>query len=314
MKYDLIKYSDDMAGEWNRFVASSKNGTFLLHRLYLDDHKDRFPDRSVVIRDESGRIVALFPATSTGQGVLSSHGGLTYGGFVMGADTRAQQPLEWLELIAEYARQEGYNRIVYKCIPHIYHRVPAEEDIYALFGMGARLSVCNLASVVPLPGGIASRLGKRAAKRIARFGLAVEQASVAEIWPIIVEDRRVRHNTVPVHSLDEMELLASRFPENIKVFKTVAGGEILAGAVVYLMPETGVMHLQYAAASPEGFDIYAVDAIYHRLVTSLYPDYRWFDFGTSNEDGGRYLNTGMTAHKEEFGGRSVVYMQFAIDL
>ena len=74
------------------------------------------------------------------------------------------------------------------------------------------------------------------------------------------------------------------------------------------------MHLQYAAASPEGFDIYAVDAIYHRLVTSLYPDYRWFDFGTSNEDGGRYLNTGMTAHKEEFGGRSVVYMQFAIDL
>ena len=38
MKYDLIKYSDDMAGEWNRFVASSKNGTFLLNRLYLDYH------------------------------------------------------------------------------------------------------------------------------------------------------------------------------------------------------------------------------------------------------------------------------------
>ena len=314
MKYDLIKYSDDMAGEWNRFVAESKNGTFLLNRMYMDYHGDRFPDRSLVVCDEDGRIVALFPATSIRPDVLSSHGGLTYGGLVLAPGTRAQQPIEWIGMIAEHARREGYGKIVYKCIPHIYHRVPAEEDIYALFRMGARLSVCNLASVVPLPGGISSRLGKRAAKRIARFGLAVESANVEEIWSIIVADRHTRHNTVPVHSLDEMALLASRFPDNIKVFKTVAGGETVAGAVVYLMPETGVMHLQYAAASPAGFDIYAVDAIYHRLVTGLYPEYRWFDFGTSNEDGGRFLNTGMTAHKEEFGGRSVAYMQFTIDL
>ncbi len=46
MKYDLIKYSDDMADEWNRFVASSKNGTFLLNRLYLDYHKE---DRKSVV-------------------------------------------------------------------------------------------------------------------------------------------------------------------------------------------------------------------------------------------------------------------------
>jgi len=34
---------------------------------------------------------------------------------------------------------------------------------------------------------------------------------------------------------------------------------------------------------------------------------KWFDFGISTEDDGRFLNEGLAAYKESFGGRSVVH-------
>ena len=50
------------------------------------------------------------------------------------------------------------------------------------------------------------------------------------------------------------------------------------------------------------------------MIFNIRPDAQWFDFGTSNEDAGRYLNEGMVAHKEEFGGRSIVYDTYSLDL
>ena len=313
--WHIEPYTPAAAAEWDAFTGASKNGTFLLTRPYMDYHADRYPDRSLIIRHSTGRIAALLPATVGGPGVISSHAGLTYGGFILPRDSRAQYPLEWFDTLRPWLRSRGFGTLIYKPVPTIYHRLPAQEDIYALFRSGATMHACNLASVVQLPDGAARRLMHRAALRMARYGITVHRAAdPAEFWQIIVDDRRRRHNTTPVHTLAEMQLLARRFPRDILLLTARRQGRTVAGAVVYLMPASGVMHLQYAAANEEGFDLYAVDAIYHRLVTDICPGYRWFDFGTSNERGGRYLNTGMTAHKEEFGGRPVVYPQYTLTL
>ena len=51
-----------------------------------------------------------------------------------------------LETIASHYKSLGYKRLRYKIIPHIYHRMPTEDDKYALFRLGARC----------LPGGLVS--------------------------------------------------------------------------------------------------------------------------------------------------------------
>lgn len=310
----VIKYSHEMARRWDAFVKASKNGTFLFYRGYMDYHADRFKDNSLIITDDNGEWETILPATVDSDGWLVSHGGLTYGGFVMTPSTRAQDPLVWFDALRRYAGHNGIKGIKYRPTPYIYHTMPADEDLYALFRNGAQIDYFNLATVVTLPDTVSSRLGKRAAKRARKFGITVEETiSVADLWQIIVDDRRRRHNTVPVHSYAEMELLHGRFPENIRLFVACKDGAVVAGAVVYVMPESGVLHLQYAAATEEARDSYAVDAIYHSLVFEVFPGYRYFDFGTSNEDHGRLLNTNMTAHKEEFGGRSVVYQSYSLE-
>ena len=47
----LIKgYDPSMSDEWNRFVASARNATFLFDRGYMEYHSDRFRDASKIGR------------------------------------------------------------------------------------------------------------------------------------------------------------------------------------------------------------------------------------------------------------------------
>ncbi len=304
----ISRYSHSIKSEWDAFVDASKNGTFLFRRDYMEYHADRFPDHSYVFTDDDGRIVALLPATLREGRVLSSHAGLTYGGLVLSDRTSGVNPLVMFDMLREEMRKEELCKLIYKAIPHIYHRQGAEEDLYALFRNNAVLSVRNLSTAINLRNPIASsRLGKRAEKRQRKGNISVNEVeSCRSFWDIIIEDRRIRHNVRPVHTAAELDYLKSRFPDNI-LFYTACdeAGEVLGGAVIYL--DRGVIHLQYAACTQRGKDMYAADVIYHELIFNTLPGNAWFDFGISNEDAGRYLNEGMVHHKEEFGGRSVVY-------
>ena len=116
---------------WDRFIERCKNGVFLFDRDYMDYHADRFEDHSLLFL-EDGELVAVLPANVT-QGLLVSHGGLTFGGVV--SDDRMKTPLmlEVFEAMREHLVGRGIGRMIYKPSPHIYHRMPAEEDLYALF-------------------------------------------------------------------------------------------------------------------------------------------------------------------------------------
>jgi hypothetical protein len=109
----------------------------------------------------------------------------------------------------------------------------------------------------------------------------------------------------PVHSLAELCLLKSRFPENIRLFGTVIGGQLAAGALVY---DCGhIVHTQYLASSDAGRQVGALDFLLLTLIEKYFSDKRYFSFGISTEDSGRLLNAGLISQKEGFGGRGIVH-------
>lgn len=310
----VAPYDSSMKREWDEFVDSSKNATFLLKRDYMEYHSDRFKDQSLVFKNDMGRICALFPANAAGD-VVSSHDGLTYGGLVTGWKHSGCDTLGMMSMLASELRERGFKRLIYKTIPHIYHRFPAEEDLYALFRLGAELKVRNMSTVIDLASSFqSSRLLKRAVKRQVRWGIEVEEVeNVDPFWDIVVTDRWERHRVSPVHTKDEINYLKSKFPDNIRVFVVkLDDGEVLGGAVIYL--DRGVIHLQYAACTPKGKSMYATDVLYRDLIFNRLRGNRYFDFGISNENQGLYLNDGMVHHKEEFGGRSIVYDIYELPL
>ena len=118
-----------------------------------------------------------------------------------------------------------------------------------------------------------------------------------------------RHGATPTHNADEIMLLRSRFPDNIKLFAAFRNGEMLAGVILYIYPTA--VHAQYLASSPTGRETGALDLVVARLIEKYANEKAYFDFGISTENGGRTLNHGLMRQKEGFGGRAVIHQTWA---
>lgn len=305
-------YNPGMATQWDDTVRASRNGTFLHLRQYMDYHSDRFADCSLLARDAAGRIIAVLPAHHAGD-TVASHRGLSYGGWLMTPRADAEAMMEIWPLMADHYRACGYKTLVYKPSPHIFHKYPAEEDLYALFRAGGRLESTLISSVVdntaPLGFDMAAR---QSVRKAARAGVAVgESDNWAGFWNILAALLMERHNARPVHTLAEIQLLHSRFPDNIRLFTATLDGRIVAGVVIYASDTCA--HSQYAATTAEGRALRALPLLYSHIM-ERYAALRYFDFGTSNEDGGRILNTGLIRQKCGFGARAVIYPTFTQQL
>lgn len=309
----LLRYTDDLRERWNLFVEGSKNGTFLFDRDYMEYHRDRFEDQSFVVLDADERWIALFPAARK-DGVTTSHGGLTYGGFVVDSSMTTRAMLEALRSTVDVLASEGMERLRYKTVPGIYHKTPAEEDRYALFRANARLYRRDVLSVVNLRAERkVQERRKRGAKRAERAGVEIRRTDDwAAFWRILETNLADRHDARPVHSCDEIRLLAGRFPRHVVLFGAFRGSELLGGAVMY--ESDLVAHVQYIASTPDGRELSCLDLLFERLIGRDYAEKAWFDFGSSTEDEGRTLNEGLVAQKEGFGARAVAHDFYELDL
>ena len=322
----VVLYSDDRKSEWNECIRKSRCGTFLLERDYMDYHSERFNDCSLMFYSEKGKLLAVLPANIKGTRV-ESHGGLTYGGIVGGLSMTQTKTLEALELAIDYFRNNCHaTELYYKPIPYIYNRYLSDEDLYALFQMGAKLVNRGVSQTIDLlhrPQ--MTTLRQRQLKKAYRMGLYFCQGQTTddwrEFWAVLVEVLKARHGISPVHSIDEMLLLNSRYSENIKLFlvrqpnenKDNDLGTIIAGTVLYLTDN--VVHAQYIAANDDGRANGALSFLFHSLIDSqICCSRQYFDFGISTEENGRILNEGLTFQKEGFGGRAVCYDGYLLSL
>lgn len=294
------------AEDWNAFVAASRNGTFLLDRRYMDYHADRFTDASLVLR-EGSRIVALLPANRIADRLVS-HGGLTYGGLVIAPGVGQGRVDRCFAALLAWARTEAITTLRYKTIPTVYHRAPAEEDRYTLFRLGARLARRDpLTVVAPHGAPEASDLRRRTRRRLQARGevTVAPSGDWAGFWAILEARLAERFAARPTHALDEIRLLAERFPDAISLRAAFVGGVMTAGVVLYETPTA--VHAQYIAGSDEGRAVGALDAVFDAVIAEASAAGRWFDFGISTEDDGRFLNEGLISFKESFGGRTIVH-------
>jgi Acetyltransferase (GNAT) domain len=300
----LRPYAPTDAAAWDALVDRSRNGNLLHRRGYMDYHADRFVDRSLVV-ERGGELVAVFPANIREQ-TVTSHGGLTYAGLISSHALRAEATLALFEQIGSHYRALGVERIVYKAVPHVFHAYPAEEDLYALHRLGARLTRRDLSSVIALRESFRFTPGRRrAVDKARRAGIELQVGTDLEGFHQLLCEALRKHDTVPTHSVAELRLLQSRFPQHIVLHEARHDGALLAGVLLYDFGH--VVHTQYLAASAEGRRLDALSLLLAQLIEGTYATRRHFSFGVSTEQQGQVLNGGLVAQKEYFGARAVVH-------
>ena len=313
----VTRYTPQKHQTWNEFVKQSRQGTFLFDRNYMDYHQDRFHDHSLMIYYKD-KLYALLPANEVvsasnneiPQKELVSHQGLTYGGLLTCNKMTAELTCETFEAIGNYLKQEDFSKLTYKAIPWIYHKIPSEEDLYALIHVGkASLSAREISTTILLQNKLRfSEQRRRGVNKAKKNSLIIRQSSQEDVfafWNILNNNLQQKYHTRPVHSNEELQLLMSRFPENIIGYSVLKDEEVIAGTIIFITPQ--VIHTQYIGASEKGKEEGALDLLFDYLLNQKKWNAPYFDFGKSTEDRGNYLNTNLIHQKEGFGGRGVAY-------
>lgn len=312
-----------MRSLWNTTAARARQATFLFDRGFMDYHADRFRDRSLLFRDAHGKVVALLPACEKPgtPDVIQSHGGLTYGGLLTLPEVTTAMMSEIFDAMLRHYRSEGVRSIEYKPLPHIYQRYPSDEDLYLLFRHNARLTARAIASVIrldaPYPLSTLRRRKAQKAEKTDALYISETNERLPEYWALLDQVLMQHHDTHPVHTLAELQLLTARFPEQIRLVSAYRKEDdaLLAGTLLFVTPK--VVHLQYIAVGDEGRACCALDFLFAELLQRVhrdYPEADYFDFGTCTEEGGRVLNEGLIFQKEGFGARGVCYDCYTLDL
>lgn len=304
--FEIKRYTSQDQTIWDQYVSKARNATFLFYRDYMDYHSNRFHDYSLMFF-KNGRLHSLLPAHSSDD-TFFSHLGLTYGGLIMDINVTIAETCQLFECLNNYLRLKGFRHVQYKAIPWIYHQVPSEEDLYALFWKcGAKLSTRNVGTTIFIQQNLKWRRNHlRQLKKAYLNGITVQRgADIAEFWPVLEQHLWQRYQSKPVHSLAEMQLLQSRFPNNIIQYNAYKEGHIVGGITIYL--SHNVVHAQYSSGNAEGMALGAMEIIYDKIMHEDYPNYAYLDLGSSTEQECSIINEGLISFKEGYGGRAVVY-------
>lgn len=315
---NVVTYGTGDAETWDEVIRRCPKATFLHTRRFLAYHGDRFKDVSLIISDDDGSVVGLFPAAidPADARCIVSHPGITFGGLLHAGALYGEGMLEALEAVRQHYADEGFAVLRYKAVPYIYYQTPSADDLYALFRVGARRYRCDLSCAIDLmhrPEPSSRR--KRGFKKALKQGLEIRDGVpfIEHMWRVLVDNLDRKHGVRPVHSSSEIGYLHSLFPENIKFIVGLLNGQVVAGITLFITPT--VVHAQYIASSETGYEVCALDALLeHCLEKAKVLGVRYFDFGISNEEGGNYLNQGLYQFKVEFGGGGVVHEFYELSM
>ena len=298
---------------WDDFLEKCKNGTFLFKRDFMDYHKSRFDDFSLMIYS-GNKLIALVPANIDLDNVYS-HQGLTYGGILIQSDTKFSEYLEVFSEVLIFLKKKSINNFFVKQIPPIYNLNFNDELDYLSFVADSKNYRKDIISVINLQSDF-----KVAKDRINGYKRGVknllevrEVHDFNEFWnKLLIPNLSKKYSVNPVHSVDEIGLLKSRFKSNIRQFNVYKENEIVAGTTIF--QTKNVVHVQYTASNSKKNILGSLDFLFYKLITDVYSNHKYFDFGTSNERDGKKINQGLMYWKEGFGARSLVQNFYKFDV
>jgi len=310
--FQVCKYTNSKKADWDNFIATAKNATFLFQREFMDYHNDRFEDFSLMVyKDE--KLYAVFPANKNGKNVYS-HQGLTYGSFVLQDSAKLKSTFIAFKELLKFLFEEGIKKLDIRIIPTFYNSLPSDELEYVLYKAGASLVKRDVILLIDYQNKLRFQKNRREGiNKAKRKNLIVKvDGDYEAFWnKILIPNLKEKHNSSPVHSLDEIKLLAARFPNHIKQVNVYQDDKIVAGTTVFLTKK--VIHPQYVSANSNKNELGSLDVLYNFIIDHFIAGRNYFSFNTSSEENGKLLNEGLLFWKESCGARPHVFNNYEIN-
>ena len=278
----------------------------------MDYHKDRFEDFSLLIY-KGKRLYALLPA-NINDDVVYSHQGLTYGSFVLQDSAKLKSTFLAFKEVLKFLFEERIKKLDIRIIPTFYNSLPSDELEYILYKAEASLVKRDMILLIDYQNKLRFQKNRREGiNKAKRKGLLVKvDGDYEKFWnEILIPNLKEKYNTSPVHSLNEIKLLAARFPNHIKQVNVYQDDKIVAGTTVFLTKN--VVHPQYISGNQNKNELGSLDLLMNDVFDHFKEGRNYFSFNTSSEENGKLLNEGLLFWKESCGARPLIFNNYEIN-
>ena len=312
-QYQVRLYQPQDFSLWNTFISVAKNATFLFHRNFMEYHSDRFEDYSLLVLDGE-KLIAVMPANRVGD-MVYSHQGLTYGGLVLNQNAKLSVVISIFKSVLQFLNENSINKMIVKTMPNFYLDYFSDELEYCLFIVQSKLNRRDSLSVIDLTKPyIISKTRRESIRRGEKNNLIIrEELNFELFWnEILIPNLNTKHQVKPVHTVEEIIELQQKFPNNIRHFNVYHNEKIVAGTTVFCT--NTVAHPQYISGNSDKNELGSLDYLYHHLISEVFKDKNYFDFGISNESQGTKINEGLLFWKESFGAKTVVQSFYEVEI
>lgn len=269
----------------------------------MEYHSDRFEDYSLLIFKED-KLFAILPA-HVKENRVYSHNGLTYGGFTLSENATLLDCMSAFSAALDFLNANEIEHLFLKVIPTFYNSLPSDELEYYLYKVNAQLVHRDVLMVIDYHNQLPFKKNRREGiNKAKRNGLEVViDTNYEGFWnEVLIPNLERKHGVKPVHSLEEIKLLASRFPDHIKQVSVYKDHKIVAGTTVFLTKTT--VHPQYVSGNLDKNTFGSLDLAYDFAINHFKAGRRYFDFNISSEEQGTVLNKGLVFWKETSGARA----------
>jgi hypothetical protein len=308
----IKKYQPGHKALWDDFVRrSSKNGTLLHTRQYLQHNTLNTTKDASLLFFWKDKLIAVFPAVlevEHGQLILNSHKYCTYGGLVAGISLSFSLVEKCILSLINYAKVEGISEMIIRQSPRVYHAYLSDEIDYALWKCGFQIKFRECELIMDLTREFCTLYHSSTKRNLAkalREGVVVREChDFAEFWEILTVNLWEKHQVRPVHTLRQMQILRELVGDNhIKLFGSFLDQQMIGGVVLFIANDQ-LVHAQYFASDYDFRKYRPVDALVdHVAGWAKSEGFAYFNLGMATEAGGAGINDGLFRFKQGFGAK-----------
>jgi hypothetical protein len=318
----IKRFSEQESNTWNNFLSSAKNSTIFHHRDFLSYHpKDRFVDHSLLFYNDN-EIISVFPSIERkmdGKKILHSHQGASYGSYATTHWLTIRESFDMVTSLISYAKDNEFSQIIITVPPVIYLKTPSNYIDFSLVKNGFTYLKRELTSVVPLEAKGEKLLqsyraeARTATRKALRSKIVVRETNDYEqYYALLSKNLSSRHNVKPTHTLEEITLLHSRFPDKIRLFGAFLDETMIGGVCNFSVNENVVLAF-YISHSMDYQEYRPVNVLFYEIMQQYKTEgFSYLDFGTFTLN--MEPNWGLGRFKENFGARGVFRDTFVLNV
>lgn len=322
----IKKYEADMETIWDNFVNDSVNGNFQELRCFLNYHKDKFIDHSLLFY-KNNELAAVMPCNEQDNGkLLISHSGATFGGLIFSNKYASITSYKWiLDELDQYIKDNQFKHFEMKMPSWLYMKSDKHIEVFDYllglngFSCGEEVGFfINCSTLEDNYEQYYAKLKKRKLKKAYKENLLFRElsssADIAEFYSILRENY-TKFNTSPAHTYEDLLLLKDVcIPDNMSFYGVFSENSMIAGSMVFNFNDKKVFHTQYLASRFEYLELCPNEFLYTNLIaTARSKGFRFLSFGTSTLDHGKVFNEDLALFKEGFNTESYINRTYKKD-